>query len=197
MKNPTCEYVKVIRNKKLSHKSIWDVEKGDLVFNNHGFGGIIQELTEDVRVHILSENGEGYMEVASTSDNGKDTLIICGYKVYNYTDYKIIIPQEEPKQETRVFGTRNDKTFWSDKPIQDGHPDKQENNKFLEKDTIIAWNESINFLENYKTNEIVDVIDSNGKIDLEASKILKRISELNREKELLFHKLLEICKEEK
>ncbi len=84
--------------------------------------------------------------------------------------YKIFIPQEEPKQEK---------------------------NKFLEKDTIAVWNESINFLENYKTDEIVDVVDSNSKIDLEASKMLKRISELNIEKELLFHKLLEICKEEK
>ena len=99
VKNPSCEFVEVTRNKKLSSKSIWDAKEGDLVFNNHGFGGIIQELSNDVRVHILSENGEGYMEVAITSDNGKDTLIINGYKVYDYTDYKIIIPKEEPKQE--------------------------------------------------------------------------------------------------
>ena len=45
---------------------------------------------------------------------------------HQYCCYKIIIPKEEPKQETRVFGTKDDKTFWSDKPIQDGHPDKQE-----------------------------------------------------------------------
>lgn len=107
---------------------------------------------------------------------------VCGYYKANelseieknrhrfIKEYQIIIPQEESKQE---------------------------NNKFLEKDTIIAWNESINFLENYKTDEIVGVVDNTGKIDLEASKILKRISDLNREKELLFHKLLEICKEEK
>jgi hypothetical protein len=31
---------------------------------------------------------------------------------------KIIIPQEEPKQKTRVFGTEDDKSFWSDKPKQ-------------------------------------------------------------------------------
>jgi hypothetical protein len=73
----------------------------------------------------------------------------------------------------------------------------QETNKFLEKGTIISWNESINFLENYKSDEIVDVVDSNSKIDLEASKMLKRISELNIEKELLINKLLETCKEEK
>jgi hypothetical protein len=35
-------------------------------------------------------------------------------------NYKIIIPQEETKQETRVFGTKEDK------PIQVGHPDKHE-----------------------------------------------------------------------
>ncbi|MEY4573214.1 MAG: hypothetical protein RLZ10_2498 [Bacteroidota bacterium] len=33
--------------------------------------------------------------------------------------YKIIIPQEEPKQETRIFGTKDDKSFWSDKPKQE------------------------------------------------------------------------------
>jgi hypothetical protein len=37
---------------------------------------------------------------------------------YNFLDYKIIIPQEESKQETRVFGTEDDKSFWSDKPKQ-------------------------------------------------------------------------------
>jgi hypothetical protein len=30
------------------------------------------------------------------------------------------------EQETRVFGTKEDKSFWSDKPIQDGNPNKQE-----------------------------------------------------------------------
>jgi hypothetical protein len=35
-------------------------------------------------------------------------------------------PQEEPKQETRAFGTKDDKSFWSDKPIQEGHTDIQE-----------------------------------------------------------------------
>jgi hypothetical protein len=38
------------------------------------------------------------MEVAITSDNGKDTLIINNYKVYEYTDYKIIIPKKDSKQ---------------------------------------------------------------------------------------------------
>jgi hypothetical protein len=98
VKNPTCEFVKVIRNKKLSGKNIFDAKKGDLVFNNHGCGGIIQGLSNDIRVHILSENGEGYVETAITADNGIDTLIINNYKVHEYTDYKIIIPQEEQKQ---------------------------------------------------------------------------------------------------
>ncbi len=99
VKNPSCEYIKTIRNKKLASKNIFDAKEGDLVFNNHGCGGIIQELSNDIRVHIVSENGEGYMETAITADNGIDTLIINNYKVYEYTDYKIIIPkQEEPKQ---------------------------------------------------------------------------------------------------
>jgi hypothetical protein len=106
IKNPSCEFIEVTRSKKLSSISIWDAKEGDLVFNNHGIGGIIQELSDDVRVHILPENGEVYMEVATTSDNGKDTLIICGYKVYEYTDYKIIIPKEEPKQEFPQLGTK-------------------------------------------------------------------------------------------
>ena len=98
--NPSCEFIKVIRNKKLSGKNIFDAKEGDLVFNNHGFGGIIQELSNDIRVHIVSENGEGYMETAITADNGIDTLIINNYKVHEYTDYKIIIPQEEPYDRT-------------------------------------------------------------------------------------------------
>lgn len=100
VKNPSCEEVEVKRNKKLSNKSIWDAVEGDLVFNNHNCGGIITQLSDDVRVHIISENGEGYMETAITSDNGLDTLVINNYKVYEYSGYKIIIPKEEPKQET-------------------------------------------------------------------------------------------------
>jgi hypothetical protein len=103
VKNSSCEFVEVIRNKKLSGKNIFDAKEGDLVFNNHGFGGIIQELSNDIRVHIVSENGEGYMETAITADNGIDTLIINNYKVYEYSDYKIIIPEEEPKQEFLFF----------------------------------------------------------------------------------------------
>jgi hypothetical protein len=37
---------------------------------------------------------------------------------WNIYEYKISIPQEESKQETRVFGTEDDKSFWSDKPKQ-------------------------------------------------------------------------------
>jgi len=103
VKNPSCEKVEIIRTKKPSSKSIWNAEKGDLVFNNHGFGGIIQELSDDIRVHILPENGEGYMETAITADNGKDTLIINNYKVYEYTGYEIIIPQEKLKQSVEEY----------------------------------------------------------------------------------------------
>lgn len=99
VKNPSCDYVEVKRNKKLSNKSIWDAVEGDLVFNNYNCGGIITQLSNDIRVHIISENGEGYVETAITSDNGLDTLVINNYKVYEYSDYKIIIPKEEPKQE--------------------------------------------------------------------------------------------------
>jgi len=104
VKNPSCERVEVKRNKKLSNKSIWDAIEGDLIFNNHNCGGIITMLSSDVRVHITSENGEGYMETAITSDNGIDTLVINNYKVYEYTDYKIIIPKKEPKQEFEYIG---------------------------------------------------------------------------------------------
>ena len=100
VKNPSCEKVEVKRNKKLSNKSIWDAVEGDLVFNNHNCGGVITQLSNDIRVHIISENGEGYMETAITSDNGLDTLVINNYKVYEYSDYKIIIPKEELEQET-------------------------------------------------------------------------------------------------
>ena len=41
------------------------------------------------------------------------------FTVEPFIGYKIIIPQEEPKQETRVFGTKDDKSFWSDKPKQE------------------------------------------------------------------------------
>ena len=98
VKNPSCEKVEVKRNKKLSNKSIWDAVEGDLVFNNHNCGGVITQLSNDIRVHIISENGEGYMETAITSDNGLDTLVINNYKVYEYSDYKIIIPKEKQKQ---------------------------------------------------------------------------------------------------
>jgi hypothetical protein len=40
--------------------------------------------------------------------------------------YKIIIPKEEPKQEARVFGGKDNKIFWIDKPVQKGHPDYKE-----------------------------------------------------------------------
>lgn len=43
--------------------------------------------------------------------------------------YKKVPLVEEPKQKTRVFGTKEDKSFWSDKPIQDGNTNKQEEPK--------------------------------------------------------------------
>lgn len=52
--------------------------------------------------------------------NGENSLC-CGNK-----KHKIIIPKEETQQETRVFGTKDDKSFWGDKPIRKGHPDYRE-----------------------------------------------------------------------
>jgi hypothetical protein len=40
------------------------------------------------------------------------------YSTITIYKYKIIIPIEEAKQKTRVFGTEDDKSFWSDKPKQ-------------------------------------------------------------------------------
>jgi len=49
---------------------------------------------------------------------GNQSITQCiNCKKYNPV-HKIIIPQEEPKQKTRVFGTEDDKSFWSDKPKQ-------------------------------------------------------------------------------
>lgn len=61
-----------------STKSIEDAEVGDLVFNTHSSGGIINNLSDDIRVGI----GD-FVEVSQTGDSGHDTLDICGYKIYN------------------------------------------------------------------------------------------------------------------
>jgi hypothetical protein len=45
-------------------------------------------------------------------------IITEGLQTLKYGGYRIIIPKEESKQETRVFGTEDDKSFWSDKPKQ-------------------------------------------------------------------------------
>ncbi len=66
-----------------------------------------------------------------------------------YSEYKIKIPREEPKQKTRVFGTKDDKSFWSDKPIQERHPDKQETLEESNEDTAIR------FLEWYRRKGVV------------------------------------------
>jgi hypothetical protein len=88
VKNPSCEFVNVVEDKKLSKKHISSAREGDLVYNRHGTGGIINQLSNDVRVGIGN-----YIEIGATSDNGWETLNICGYKIYEKC-YKIIIPQE-------------------------------------------------------------------------------------------------------
>jgi hypothetical protein len=45
-------------------------------------------------------------------------IITEGLQTLKYGGYRIIIPKEESKQKTRVFGTEDDKSFWSDKPKQ-------------------------------------------------------------------------------
>ena len=93
--NSSCEEIKVITDKKLSSKSIYDAVEGDLVYSlhgHHGHGGIINSLSEDVRVGI-----DNYVETAITSETGWETLDINNYKIYDKC-YEIIIPKEEPKQ---------------------------------------------------------------------------------------------------
>lgn len=94
IKNPSCEKVGIIDDKKLSSKSIYDAVEGDLVYSHHGYGGIINSLSKDVRVGI-----DNYIETAITSETGWETLDINNYKIYDKC-YKIIIPKEEPKQES-------------------------------------------------------------------------------------------------
>jgi hypothetical protein len=83
-------------DKKLSFKSIYDAVEGDLVYSHHGYGGIINSLSKDARVGIGN-----YVETALTSETGWETLDINNYKIYDKC-YKIIIPQEKPKQELGV-----------------------------------------------------------------------------------------------
>jgi hypothetical protein len=90
VKNPSCESVGVMDDKKLSSKSIYDAVEGDLVYSHHGYGGIINSLSKDVRVEIGN-----YIETAITSETGWETLDINNYRVYDKC-YKIIIPKEEP-----------------------------------------------------------------------------------------------------
>lgn len=96
IKNPGCEEVGIVVDKKLSSKSIYDAVEGDLVYSHHGYGGIINSLSKDVRVGIGN-----YIETAITSETGWETLDINNYKIYDKC-YKIIIPKEEPKQETTL-----------------------------------------------------------------------------------------------
>jgi hypothetical protein len=91
VKNPSCEFVEVVEDKKFSSKNIYDAVEGDLVYSHHGYGGIINSLSNDVRVGIGN-----YIETAITSETGWETLDINNYRVYDKC-YKIIIPQEEPK----------------------------------------------------------------------------------------------------
>jgi hypothetical protein len=91
VQNPSCEEVVIVEDKKLSSKNIYDAVEGDLVYSHHGYGGIINSLSNDIRVGI-----DNYIETAITSETGWETLDINNYKIYDKC-YKIIIPKEEPK----------------------------------------------------------------------------------------------------
>ena len=93
VKNPSCEEVKVVDDKKPSSKNIYNAVEGDLVYSHHGHGGIINSLSMDIRVGI-----DNYIETAITSETGWETLDINNYRIYDKC-YKIIIPKEEPKQD--------------------------------------------------------------------------------------------------
>lgn len=92
VKNPNCEKVEVVKDKKLSSKNIYDAIEGDLVYSHRGYGGIINNLSNDVRVGI-----DNYIETAITSETGWETLDINNYQIYDKC-YKIIIPKQETKQ---------------------------------------------------------------------------------------------------
>jgi len=107
VKNPSCEFVEIVDDKKLSSKSIYNAVEGDLVYSHHGYGGIINSLSKDVRVGI-----DNYIETAITSDTGWETLDINNYKIYNKC-YKIIIPEQEPKQEISEEAKQRAKNYMS------------------------------------------------------------------------------------
>ena len=105
--------------------------------NQHGCKKIILTTDPDLIKDGVQELDDEFLEwfVKNPSCESVKVEILDTFKKTNevYVDeiaggnyyeiikqYKIIIPQEETKQETRVFGTKEDKT------IQVGHPDKQE-----------------------------------------------------------------------
>ena len=114
VKNPSCEEVKVVDDKKPSSKNIFDAVEGDLVYSHHGHGGIINSLSMDTRVGI-----DNYIETAITSETGWETLDINNYRIYDKC-YKIIIPKEEPmikcelcKRYPRLEGTNKCESCYS------------------------------------------------------------------------------------
>jgi hypothetical protein len=86
----------------------------------------IQSIDDEFLEWFVKNPTCEYVKVHFWSVNIKDKIT---YKppLQEYTLSPIPhTPQEEPKQETRVFGTKDDKSFWSDKPIQEEHLDIQE-----------------------------------------------------------------------
>jgi hypothetical protein len=81
---------------------------------------------KEILLEALQQIATG--EIVGESKNYKDSLYIVRQiakeAIEDYTSK--IIPQEEHKQETRVFGTKEDKSFWSDKPTQKRHPEYKE-----------------------------------------------------------------------
>jgi len=135
--NLSCETVEVVKDKKLSSKSIYDAVEGDLVYSNHGYGGVINSLSKDVRVGI-----DNYIEIAITSETGWETLDINNYRIYDKC-YKIIIPKEEPKQEVLEEAKQRAVNYMSLK----GALEPKQTTEF---EVLHSWKEKVRELEQFK-----------------------------------------------
>lgn len=67
-----------------SNVDIFEAKVGDYILNHRGQGGRINKLDDDVRVEI-----DDYIEFAQTSNNGHETLNICGYYIIDGMSPKI------------------------------------------------------------------------------------------------------------
>jgi hypothetical protein len=91
--------------------------------NSNGKKIVLTTNTELIEEGIQSIDDE-FLEWFVNNPSCESVVVNFNYKKFRWSElnksqcYKIIIPQEEPKQETRVFGTKDDESFWSDKPKQ-------------------------------------------------------------------------------